>query len=415
MKLQRGVGKDLRLVLSVIALCPFLGRAQDWTQWRGSNRDGIVIGFSEPKTWPERLTKKWEATVGVGHSSPVVVGRKVYLFARQKEDEVISCLDLDTGKELWRDQYAVPYQMNPAATTHGKGPKSTPVVSNGRLYTLGITGILSCYDALSGKLRWRKDFASQFASTSPHFGTAMSPVIDAGLLIAHVGGHDSGALAAFDAETGEAKWSWKGDGPGYASPFVVDLGGVRQVVTQSQKHLIGVSASDGALLWSIPFTTAFVQNVVTPIIYKEMLIFSGLNKGIMAVRLTRKGSSWVPERVWENSEISFYMSTPVLHGDLLLGMSNRNKGQFVCLDARTGAQVWAGDSRQGENAAIVKAGEKLFSLTTDAQLIVSRITSNGLEPLKRYTVAASPTWAHPVIVGNRVLIKDESTLALWSF
>jgi outer membrane protein assembly factor BamB len=144
-------------------------------------------------------------------------------------------------------------------------------------------------------------------------------------------------------------------------------------------------------------------------------IFSGVNKGIMAVRLARKGSSWVPEKVWENSEISFYMSTPVLHGDLLLGMSTRNKGQFVCLDARTGAQAWAGDSRQGENAAIVKAGEKLFSLTTDAELIVSRITSNGLEPLKRYTVAASPTWAHPVIVGNRVLIKDESTLALWSF
>jgi outer membrane protein assembly factor BamB len=414
MKLQRGVG-NLRVVLSVIALCPFICRAQDWPQWRGLNRDGIVLGFSEPKTWPERLAKKWEATVGIGHSSPVVVDRKVYLFARQKEDEVISCLDLDTGKELWRDQYPVPYQMNPAATKHGKGPKSTPAVSNGSLYTLGITGILSCYDALSGKLRWRKDFASQFSNTSPHFGTAMSPGIDGGLLIAHVGGHDSGALTAFDAQTGEARWSWKGDGPGYASPIVVDLGGVRQVVTQSQKQLIGVSASDGTLLWSIPFSTPYAQNIVTPIIHKEMLIFSGLNKGVMAVRLTRKGSAWTPEKVWENAEISFYMSTPVLHGDLLFGMSNRNRGQFVCLDARTGAQVWAGESRQGENAAIVKAGERLFSLTTDAELIVSRMTSSGVELLKRYTVAGSPTWAHPVIIGNLVLIKDESTLALWSF
>jgi outer membrane protein assembly factor BamB len=415
MKPHRIGGKYFRVVLSVIALCPAFCRAQDWPQWRGSNRDGIVVGFSEPKTWPERLVKKWEATVGIGHSSPVVVGPKVYLFARQKEDEVIFCLDLDTGKVLWRDQYAVPYQMNPAATKHGKGPKSTPVVRNGRVYTLGITGILSCYDALSGKLRWRKDFASQFSSTSPYFGTAMSPVIDGGLLIAHVGGHDSGALTAFDAQTGEPRWSWKGDGPGYASPLVVELGGVRQVVTQSQKQLIGVSATDGALLWSIPFTTPYVQNIVTPIIYKETLIFSGLNKGVMAIRLIRKGSAWTTEKVWENSEISFYMSTPVLHENLLLGMSNRTKGQFVCLDARTGAQIWAGDSRQGENAAIVKGGEKLFSLTTDAELIVSRITSNGLEPLKRYTVAGSPTWAHPVIVGNRVLIKDESTLALWSF
>jgi outer membrane protein assembly factor BamB len=415
MKLHGRIGKVLRVILSVIALWPFLCRSQDWPQWRGPSRDGIVLGFSEPKNWPERLTKKWEATVGIGHSSPVVVGRKVYLFARRKEDEVISCLDLETGKELWRDQYAVPYQMNPAATRHGKGPKSTPLVSNGRLYTLGITGILSCYDALSGKLRWRKDFASQFPSTSPYYGTAMSPAVDRGLLIAHLGGHDSGALIGFDAQTGEPRWSWKGDGPGYASPIVVELGGTRQVVTQSQKQLIGVSAADGALLWSIPFSTPYVQNVVTPVIHKEVLIFSGLNKGVMAVRLARKGSAWTPETVWENSEISFYMSTPVLHGDLLLGMSNRNKGQFVCLNALTGVQVWAGDTRQGENAALVKAGEKLFSLMTDAELIVSRITASGLEPLKRYTVAGSPTWAHPVIIGNLVLIKDESTLALWSF
>jgi outer membrane protein assembly factor BamB len=415
MKLHERVRKHLRVLLSVIALWPLLCHAQDWPQWRGPNRDGVVLGFSEPKTWPERLAKKWDVTVGIGHSSPVVVGSKVYLFARQKDDEVVSCLDLDKGKELWRDQYAVPYQMNPAATKHGKGPKSTPLVSDGKLYTLGITGILSCYDALSGKLRWRKDFASQFSSTSPYYGTAMSPVTDRGLLIAHVGGHDNGALAAFNAQTGEPRWSWKGDGPGYASPIVVDLGSTRQVVTQSQKLLVGVSAADGALLWSIPFSTPYVQNIVTPIIHKDMLIFSGLNKGTVAFRLTRKGSAWTPEKVWENSEISFYMSTPVLHGDLLLGMSNRNKGQFVCLDAHTGAQVWAGDSRQGENAAIVKAEEKLFSLTSDGELIVTRITSSGLELLKRYTVASSPTWAHPVIIGNGVLIKDESTLALWSF
>jgi outer membrane protein assembly factor BamB len=386
--------------------------AQDWPQWRGPNRDGVA-GGSVSKDWPERLTKKWQATVGVGHSSPVVVGNRIYLLTRQGEDEVVTCLELETGKEVWSDRYPVPYQMNPAAIGHGKGPKSTPVVSNGKLYTLGITGLLSCYDIQTGKRRWRKDFATQFPNTSPYFGTAMSPVVDGRLLIAHIGGHDNGALTAFDSDTGQVKWSWKGDGPGYASPIVADIAGTRQVVTQSQKNIVGVSATTGELLWSIPFTTAYVQNIVTPVAYKQLLIFSGLDKGVMAVRIGKSGSTWKTEKVWENQEVSFYMSDPVLCGDLLIGMSHRNKGQFVCLDASTGKKLWAGEGRRGENAAVVRAGENLFLLNNEAVLIIARCNAGAFEPLRRYTVAASPTWAHPVILGDRILIKDASTLALW--
>ena len=401
----------LRCLFFVLLFCQYSG-AQDWPQWRGPNRDGVAAGTAS-KVWPERLTQKWQATVGQGHSSPVVVGNRVYIFTREGEDEVVRCLELETGKEIWSDRYAVPYQMNPAATGHGKGPKSTPVVNNGKLYTLGITGVLSCYDIQTGKRRWRKDFATQFSSTSPHFGTAMSPIVEGQLLIAHIGGHDNGALTAFDSETGQVKWSWKGDGPGYASPVVVDVAGTRQVITQSQNKIIGVSATTGELLWSIPFTTAYVQNIVTPIVYKQMLIFSGLDKGVMAVRIGKNGNTWTTQKVWENQEVSFYMSDPVLCGDLLIGMSHRNKGQFVCLDASTGKKLWEGEGRQGENAAVVRAGENLFFLTNEAGLIIARCNARTFEPLRRYTVAASPTWAQPVILGDRILIKDASTLALW--
>lgn len=205
--------------------------AQDWNQWRGPNRDGQVQGFAAPKTWPAELQQKWKVNVGIGHASPVVAGKRVYLHARQDEREVVLCLDLDTGKVLWQDGYAVAYTMNPAATGHGKGPKSTPMTSNGKLYTLGITGVLSSYDATSGKLRWRKEFGKRFKEIAPDFGTAMSPMVDRGLLIVHVGGSDSGGLLALDAETGAEKWAWTGDGPGYASPIVVDMVGKRQIIT----------------------------------------------------------------------------------------------------------------------------------------------------------------------------------------
>jgi outer membrane protein assembly factor BamB len=387
--------------------------AQDWPQWRGPNRDGVIPFFSEPKSWPDQLKQQWQISVGIGHSSPILVKQKAYVFTRQGEQEVVSCIDFETGKQIWRDMYSAAYTMNPAATRHGKGPKSTPIYHAGKLYTLGINGILSCYDAESGKLRWRREFGSKYSATSPLYGTATSPIVDRGLLIAHVGGDDSGALTAFNLETGREVWSWNGDGPSYASPIIVDLGGARQVVTQSQKNLIGIAAADGKLLWSIPFTTAYVQNIITPIIHGQTLIFSGLDKGVMAIKLRQSGGSWTTEKVWENPEVSFYMSTPVLSGNLLLGMSNKNKGRFVALDANTGKTLWATSGREGDNAAVLTAGGSLFLLTSDGELIVAKAGGTGFEQLRRYTVAKSPVWAHPVLAGNRILVKDAEMLTLW--
>ncbi|PYT08433.1 MAG: hypothetical protein DMF60_04770, partial [Acidobacteria bacterium] len=213
----------IAFLLSVaVALASQVCFAQDWPQWRGPNRDGLTASFTAPKVWPDKLRTIWKVPVGLGHSSPVVVGRRVYLPSRQDENEIASCFDLDTGKLLWHDSYPTPYMMNPAAMSHGKGPKSTPVVYNDKLYTFGISGILSCYDTATGKVKWRKEFSKQFKATSPLFGAATSPIVQNGLVIVHVGGHDSGALTAFNAETGDVKWSWAGDGPGYASPIVFE-------------------------------------------------------------------------------------------------------------------------------------------------------------------------------------------------
>jgi len=406
------IRKAVLICSAMVFLATQASLAQDWPQWRGPNRDGAVA-FSPPKAWPDNLKPLWKVTVGAGHASPVVAGGKIFLLSRQGEQEVVSCFELNTGKQLWRDSYPVAYTMHPAATGHGKGPKSTPVVQNGKLYTLGITEVLSCYDTATGKLNWRKDFSKQFKLTSPDFGTAMSPVVDRGLLVVHVGGPNQGALTAFNAETGEVKWSWTGDGPAYASPIIVELGGARQVVTQTQQNIVGISADNGTLLWKIPFTTEYVQNIVTPLLYKQTLILSGINKGVFAVKVVKRGNEWATEQVWQNKEVSMYMNSPILHGDLVFGMSHRNKGQYFCLDAATGKTLWTSEGRQGENAAMLMAGEVMFLLNNDANLIVARATGKGPEPIKVYHVAESPTWAHPVVVGNRILIKDAATLALW--
>lgn len=325
-----------------------------------------------------------------------------------------SSIDPETGKVLWQQAYAAPYTMNSAAAQHGEGPKSTPVFEGGKLYTFGISGILTCWDAATGAVRWRKDFSKQYRQTSPTFGTAMSPVVDHGLVIAHVGGDGDGALSAFDAASGAVKWQWKGDGPAYASPIIVELGGSRQVVTETQNNIVGVSAANGQLLWKIPFTTDYVQNIPTPLVHGDLLILSGLSKGIMGVRVGVKDSKWYTETVWHNTDTSLYMSSPVTEGDLIFGFSHYKRGTFFCLDAKTGATRWISPPRQGDNAAVVVTGENLVLLKDDGELIVAKASGKGFEPLRHYTVADSPTWAHPLILRKGVVIKDLNTLALWS-
>lgn len=383
-----------------------------WPQWRGPNRDGNVGGVAAPRVWPKTLKEEWKVTVGVGHSSPVVSEGKAFVFARQGEEEVLLCLDPATGKEVWRSANPVAYEMNPAARGHGKGTKSTPVVSGGRVFTLGISGVLSAHDAATGKVVWRKNFAGQYPNTSPLYGTAMSPLVEGGLLIAHVGGHDKGALTAFEPATGKVKWSFEPDGPAYSSPVVFKAGGERQIVTFTQKELVAVSASNGALRWKLPAKSSYDTNSVTPFIYKDTIIFSLEEQGILAVRPVKEGAGFAAREVWRNGETELYMNSPVAHGNLLFGMSVRKKGQFFCLDADTGKTLWLGPGRAGENAAMLNLGGTLLLLTNDAQLIVLPASAKEYAPAAQYTVANSPTWAHPVVAGpTRILVKDETTLA----
>jgi len=388
-------------------------RADDWPQWRGPQRDGHVPGFAAPKVWPKQLERQWQVEVGVGHSSPVVVGNQVFVFTRQDEKEVVQAIRLVDGKEQWSQSYAAPYKVNPVASAHGKGPKSTPAVAGGRVVTLGINGILSCWDAASGKSLWQHEFW-QYKATSPLYGTATSPLVDGGLAIAFVGGHNQGALAAFDVATGAARWKWDGDGPGCASPVLATLRGTRQLITQSQDACIGISPGDGTLLWSLPFKTDYEQNIITPVVAGDLLIFSGIGKGTSAYRMKKAGGEWRPERVWLNEKVSMYMSTPVAVGKCLFGLATSGRGQFFCLDLADGKTLWTSDGRMGENAAVLSAGEVLLALTTNAELLAFKPDPTRFEVLARYKVADTPTWAHPAIVGRRILIKDQTSLALWA-
>jgi outer membrane protein assembly factor BamB len=402
----------LWLCAILTAFTQFIG-AQEWPQWRGPNRDGLIPAFTSPAEWPKTLTQKWKTAVGGGLSSPVISQSKIYVHSSNNDQETISCLDLKTGKIIWSKNYAAPFTKNQYAGEMDKGPFSTPVVHRDNLYTLGTTAILSCFDARTGRLKWRKDH-SQYADTSKLFcGAAMSPIIDRGLLIVHVGDDRKGWVTAFDAETGQERWRWEGDGPGYASPIIVELENERQVVTLTDKSLIGISVDSGKLLWSLPHPDKWNENVVTPVLHGKTLVISGVRQGTRAIRVTREGGQWKTANIWHNPKIAMYLSSPVLDGDLLFGLSNLRKGQLFCLDARTGDVLWTTEGREGQNASILQSQKEIFLLTNDADLIVANKSAKGFEPRARYKVADSSTWAHPVILDGQILIKDAANLTLW--
>lgn len=384
----------------------------DWPQWRGPTRDGVAPAGSAPDSWPAQLTKRWEVAVGLGHASPVVSGNRVVVHTRQANREVVAAYDLASGTRLWQDGVDAPYTMNPAATGHGPGPKSTPAIAGGRVFTLGISGIFSAHDVATGKLLWRKPAPP----APPEFGTATSPLVDGTLVIAFLGGQNAGALTAMDAATGTVRWTWTGDGPGYSSPILATFAGTRQVIVQSQNRLIGVAVSDGRLLWDVPLKTPYEQNSVTPLVAGDLVISAGLDTPTTAFRITAsRTTGWSATPAWRNEQLTMYMSTPAPSGPTLFGLSNRNRGMFFALDATTGKTLWTTKGREAENASIVRAGNYLLLATTNSELIVARADAARYAEVRRYVVADSATWAHPAFAGRTLLVKDVDTLVAWTY
>lgn len=387
------------------------GPGADYTQWRGPSRDGSVASFTEPRAWPDQLAQRWKVEVGTGYATPILVGDRVYQFARLNDQETMQALDAASGKVLWRTGYPAAFTMQSATVRHGPGPKSTPVFSNGRLYSIGMTGIVTAWDAATGKQIWQKPGSDLVPMFTTH---SFSPIIEGSTVIFHVGGHMKGALTAFDIANGNVRWTWDGDGPGYGSPVVANLGGTRQLVTITQGKVVGVNVATGALLWERAFVSPNFTNGMTPVVNGQSVIVSGNGGPTVAFAVAQRNNQWTTETLWENTDSQLRFTNPVVVGNALIGMSTRNSGQYYGVDVTTGKTLWLSEPRQGTNAAVAKAGTLVFFLEDDGELLVTRGNAAAFEAVKRYKVADSETWTQPAISGNRIFVKDVSSLTLWT-
>ncbi len=391
----------------VVLICAGSVLGQDWPQWRGVHRDGVANGFIAPQQWPQELKQRWKTTVGTGDATPALVGDKLYVFTRQGEEETLLCLNAADGKELWRDKYAAQAVAGPAS--RHPGPRSSPAVAEGRIVTLGVGGVVSCLDA-GGKLLWRKD---PFPKIVPQFFTATSPIIVDGMAVTQLGGKGNGAVVAFDLATGDEKWRWAGEGPEYASPALMTVEGTKQIVTLTEKSVVGIATADGKLLWQLPFVPErMAYNAATPIVDGQTVVYMGKGRGIKAVKIEKKGDGFTTVELWSNVEVAPQFNTPVLKEGFLFGLSDR--GNLFCVDARTGKTAWIDPTSRdrGGFTAIVDVGACLMALPSSSELMVFKPSDKGYAELAKIKVSDSPIYAHPLVAGNRIIIKDQESVAM---
>lgn len=397
--------------LLVLLLAGADAAAQDWTEWRGPSRDGTVPAAVVPAAWPAGVARAWHVEVGEGYASPVVAAGRAYLHSRSDPEETVTAIELATGKVMWQQRYQAPFQKNQYAKTMAKGPNSTPLISGSRLYTLGVTGVLSAWNLADGSLVWREDYSASIDTSQMFCGTAMSPLVEGGSLIVQVGSDvHGGRVMALDPATGQTRWTWRGLGPGYASPLAVTVQGVRQLITLTNGSIISLNAATGALLWSVPFPDEWHENIASPVWTGRHVVVSGTRQGTHAYALSMANGAWTATQAWRNADVTMYTSSPVFADGRIYGLSSKRRGQLVALDAATGALTWATRGRDGNHASFLLAPRHVMVLTDGGQLIVARRGVNTYQEEKRYEVGTSGTWSLPVLLSDGLLVREAAGL-----
>jgi outer membrane protein assembly factor BamB len=408
----------LAVLLTAFSLTlPAMLQAEDWPQWRGPNRDAVC---SEPglmqKFPPGGLTVRWRVPAGWGWSSPVVAGGRVCLadalVEKPQPVERLHCLDEATGKSLWTHQYDVAYPDWAFDPTQESGPVATPVVHDGRVYTVGRLGHVFCLNAPDGKVLWQKDLGKNYGVTMAP-GTP-SPLIEDNLLILSTGGKPEACIIALHKDTGAEVWKALDESVTFSSPLVVTAGGTRQLIVWTQESVTSLNPLTGATHWRERLLTGSDYAVSTPVFDKGRLLIGGM----MFQLDPDKPSAAVlwPDTKARSRRIFSHTSTALLRGDLVF--SAKSSGELICVDAATGKQLWENnkitDLKNGASIHLTPNGDSVLLYTDRGELIRARLTAQGYEEISR-TSLLIPTypfggrkvaWSPPAFANGHVFVRS---------
>ena len=414
----------IRFRLVAVFVCALLGSVSvwaagddvtDWGAFHGPDRDNISREKGLLQTWPTlgpRLV--WTAeNCGVGYSTVTIAGDSIYTAGKFGKDTFVLALDMN-GKLRWKVRNGQAWEADPRHRwAIGKaGSRATPTIDDGIAYHLNETGRLAAFSVRDGKELWSMDFSETFQSKRPMWGYAESVLIDGEKLLCYPGG-PKGYMVALDKKTGKVIWANTkiGDQSSYCSGVLVDVEGVRQVITMTAAAAIGVRVSDGALLWRVPFTSRRGINVTTPI-YHEGHVFasSGYGTGSTLIKLTRDGEGFKAERVWTTKSLDNHHGGVVKLGEYLYGSGHQSKG-WACLDFKTGKETYRGEA--GGKGSLLYADGLLYCWDEQGTMELVRPTPDQRPVVSSFRVPEGGKglcWAHPVIHGGRLYLRHANRL-----
>lgn len=423
--------KHLLPLLILTTICPLL-RADDWPHWMGPNRDntwredGLLDKF--PAGGPKIL---WRTASAGGYAGPAVVGEKLYFmdyvttenskienFKRDKTftgNERVRCLNAETGSELWKHEYPVTYTIS-----YPSGPRCTPVIHEGKVYTLGAEGHLYCFDAAKGKIIWFHDLKKEYRTKAALWGYSAHPLIDGNKLITLVGGTGS-HVVAFDKETGKELWkALTSSEQGYSPPTIITAAGVRQLILYRPDAVTSLNPDNGQEYWSVPYQASNGSIIMAPIVWKDWLFAAGFsNKNLLLKLNTDKPGATEVWRDKKGAALSPVNVQPFLDNGTLYGFDQ--SGMFFGIELETGKRLWQTQDVMkkrpagSETAFIVKEGNRFWLFNELGELIICKLSPKGYEEIDRAKVidmtntafGRDVVWCMPAFANKRMYVRND--------
>lgn len=373
----------------------------DWPRFLGPAGNGISSEKGIRKNWSQQPPKAlWKVDLSdQGYAGPAVANGKVFIIDHRGSQDVVRALDLKTGADVWT------YAYEDTASANYGFARSTPAISGGKVYTVSRLGVVHCLDEKTGKPIWSRDVVKDFSAQRPDWDITGSPVLDGDRLLLSPGGRNA-AIVALHKDTGQTLLQGGGDvKTGYATPVVATIAGKKQYLAFTAKALVGVDASDGKTLWSVPWETSYDVNAATPIVLGDsVFITSGYGHGCALVDVTPNGASIR----WQSRDLQSRFNTPVLVGNAVYGIGE--PGNMVCLDPKTGKVHWRQPGFEFGGLMSVDGVILAMDGRTGACVMV-QATPEAYRELGRFTPLGGQSWTAPIVAQGRLIVRNTKAIA----